>query len=114
MNKLKKLLFVREKASEHIAAINEKILWSFHAVKKLRIEELRKSQIEDALKNCVLVEDYHVVGRPLPDCLVLGFINEEPVHVVVALDEDFDRILIITVYKPSTERWGDGWKKRKK
>ena len=58
MNKLKKLLFVRKKASEHIAATNEKILWSFHAVRKLRIEGLRKSQVEDALKNCVLVEDY--------------------------------------------------------
>jgi len=114
MNKVSKLLFIREKASEHIAAINEKILWSFHAVQKLRIEELRKSQIEDAFKNCVLVEDYDVGARPLPDCLVLGFINEEPVHAVVALDEDFDRILIVTVYRPSAERWKDGWKKRKK
>ncbi len=114
MNKIMKLLFIREKASEHITAINEKILWSFHAVQKLRIEGLRKSQVEDALKNCVLVEDYHVTGRPLPDCLVLEFINEEPVHVVVALDEDFDRILIVTVYRPSAGRWEDGWKKRKK
>jgi len=114
MNKLKKLLFIRQKACEHIVAVNEKILWSFHAVQKLRIEELRKLQVEDALKNCVLVEDYHLVGRPLPDCLVLGFTNEKPVHVVVALDEDFDRILIVTVYRPSAERWKDGWKKRKK
>lgn len=82
--------------------------------KKLRTEELRKSEIEYALKDCVLVEDYNVVGRPLPDCLVLGFINDEPVHVVTVLDEDFDRILIVTVYKPSAERWEDGWKKRKK
>ena len=114
MNKINKILFIHQKASEHIAALDEKILWSFHAVKKLRIEGLRKSQIEDALKNCVLVEDYPIVGRPLPDCLVLGFINEDPIHVVVALDEDFDRIFIITVYKPSVERWEDGWGKRKK
>ena len=114
MNTLKKILFIHQKASEHIAAVNEKILWSSHAVKKLRIEELRKSQIEDTLKDCDLVEDYHVVGRPLPDCLVLGFINDEPVHVVAALDEVFDRILIVTVYRPLAERWEDGWKKRKK
>lgn len=82
-------------------------------MKKLRIEGLRKSQVEDALKDCVLVEDYPIVGRPLPDCLVLGFIKENPIHVVAALDEDFDRIFIITVYRPSVERWADGWKKRK-
>jgi len=114
MNTIKKILFIHQKASEHVAALNEKILWSFHAVKKLRIEGLRKSPIEDALKDCVLVEDYPIMGRPLPDCLVLGFINEDPLHVVVALDEDFDRIFIITVYKPSLERWEDGWRKRKK
>lgn len=114
MNTIKKILFIHQKASEHIVAVNEKILWSFHAVKKLRIEGLRKLQVEDALKDCILVEDYPIVGRPLPDCLVLGFINEDPIHVVVALDEDFDRIFVITVYRPSVERWEDGWRKRKK
>ncbi len=114
MNKIAKILFIHQKAHEHIPALNERIMWSFHAVSKLRVEGLRKSLVENALKDCVLVEDYLPVGRPLPDCLVLGFINEGPIHVVVALDEDFERIFIVTVYRPSAERWEDGWKKRKR
>ena len=54
-----------------------------------------------------------VEGRPLPSCLVLGFIADEPIHAVLAIDKDFDRIFIITIYRPSRERWQDDWRNRK-
>jgi hypothetical protein len=44
-----KELFIREKAREHIPEINEKISWSLHAVKKLRVEGLRKRDVEDSI-----------------------------------------------------------------
>lgn len=105
--------FIRQKTREHIPAVNEKILWSLHAVKKLRVEGLRKAGVENSLKECTIIEDYPMESRPLPDCLALGFIGDEAVHSVVAIDRDFDRILIVTVYRPSTERWEDDWKTRK-
>jgi hypothetical protein len=114
MNPEEKENFIRQKANEHIPAVNEKILWSLHAVKKLRVEGLRKAGVENSLKECIIIEDYHVEGRPLPDCLALGFIGTEPVHSVVAIDRDFERILIVTVYRPSAERWKDDWKTRKR
>ena len=49
-----------------------------------------------------------------PHCLVLGFIVSDPVHSVVAIDRDFDRILIVTLYRPSAEKWENDWKTRKK
>ncbi len=106
--------FIRNKASEHIPDEMEKIAWSLHAVKKLRAEKLRKKDVEAALKECIILEDYDMEGRPLPGCLVLGFIGSAPMHSVIAIDEDFDRIFIITVYKPSPERWQHDWKRRKK
>jgi hypothetical protein len=105
--------FIMNKVIENAVGTEEKILWSLHAVKKLRIEGLRKVQVEQALRDCVIIEDYKTEGRPLPDCLVLGFSNDEPLHLVIAIDEDYDRILIVTVYKPDAERWNNGWKKRK-
>jgi hypothetical protein len=93
---------------------SEKILWSLHAVKKLRVDGLRKTEVENSLKECTIIEDYPIEGRVLPDCLVLGFIGSDPVHSVVAIDRDFDRILIVTVYRPSAERWEDAWKTRKR
>jgi hypothetical protein len=106
--------FIHDISSRHSIPANEKILWSVHAIKKLRAEGLRKALVEESLKACELIEDYHTEGRPLPDCLVLGFISAEPVHIVVAIDTDFDRILIVTVYRPSVERWEDDWKTRKR
>ncbi len=52
-------------------------------------------------------------GRTLPGCLVLGFTYSDPVHYVIAIDIDLDRIFILTVYKPSIERWENDWKRRK-
>ncbi len=106
--------FIRKKAKEHVAGLNEKISWSLHAVTKLRIEVFRKKDIEESLKECIIVEDYVMEGRPLPGCLVLGFVGSTPVHAVIAIDRDFDRIFIITIYKPSSERWEDDWKRRKR
>lgn len=105
--------FIRRTAEEHVPATNEKISWSLHAVKKLRLEGLRRKDIEDSLKKCLLIEDYVMEGRSLPGCLVLGFIGSDPVHAVIAIDRDFDRIFLITIYKPSPERWTNDWKTRK-
>ncbi len=105
--------FIREKAGEHVPGSNEKISWSLHAVSKLRAEALRKKDIENSLKECIIIEEYVMEGRRLPGCLSLGFIGQIPVHSVIAIDRNLDRIFIITVYKPSTERWGNDWKSRK-
>lgn len=105
--------FIRQKAKEHVPETNEKISWSLHAVKKLRVEGLRKRGVEDSLKECIIIEDYTMEGRPLPGCLVLDFIGSVPVHSAIAIDRDFDRIFVITVYKPSLERWENDWKTRK-
>ena len=114
MHAKEKIGFIRKKATEHAPEGNDKILWSIHAVKKLRIEELRKDDVEGCLKECTIVEDYAMEGRHLPGCLILGFIGSSPLHCVVAVDQDFDRIIIITVYRPAKEKWEDDWQRRKK
>jgi hypothetical protein len=114
MTAREKETFIRSTAKEHVPAVNERIFWSVHAVRKLRIEGLKKSDVEHSLRECTVIEDYHAGSRPFPDCLVLGFASFDPVHAVVAIDRDSDIIIIVTVYRPSARRWKDGWKKRKK
>jgi YgiT-type zinc finger domain-containing protein len=58
--------FIRAKADEHLIGETEKIMWSLHAVRKLRMEGLRERAVEEALSRCVLIEDYATAGRPLP------------------------------------------------
>ncbi len=91
-----------------------RILWSRHAVAELVNEGWIRAEVEQCLEAAELVEDYRTLHRPLPDCLVLGrLIQDEPCHAVVAIDEENDRLLIVTVYRPSQEEWEDDWSRRK-
>ncbi len=90
------------------------MLWSSHAIGKLQSENLQRKKVEPALVNCEVIEDYPWLTRKLPDCLVLTFTpNNDPFHVVVALDQPQDRIFIVTVYRPDQTRWENDWKTRK-
>lgn len=108
-----KELFIKQKTQEQQPDRNDKIMWSLHGLRKLRLERLRKEDVENSLRHCIIIEDYPMEGRPLPGALVLGFAGKEPVHVVLAIDKALDRLFVITVYRPSIERWEDDWKQRK-
>lgn len=107
--------FIKEKAVENISSpTKEKVLWSRHAISKLQSEDLSRKEVESALSNCEVIEDYPWLTRRLPDCLLLAFgSNGRPIHYVVALDEPNDRIFIVTIYRPDEERWENDWKTRK-
>ena len=108
--------FIREKAAENASdPMMGKVLWSGHATQKLQSEGLRRQEVESALVNCEVIEDYPWLTRRLPDCLVLTFTSYgNPLHAVVALDLPLDRIFIVTVYRPDKERWENDWKTRKR
>jgi hypothetical protein len=84
---------------------------TFHALKEEYNDGLTAKQIEDALKDGVeLIEDYTDDPRGY-SCLLLTWVDVTPVHVVCAPHEG--DLIIITVYIPSEEEWGDNFKKRK-
>jgi hypothetical protein len=91
-----------------------KILWSRHAVAELAVEGWKRREVEGALLNSDIIEDYPTLHRSLPDCLVLAWVKSAiPIHVVAAIDEESDRILVVTVYQPAEEEWEDDWRTRK-
>ncbi|NVM56743.1 MAG: DUF4258 domain-containing protein [Desulfobacterales bacterium] len=110
-----KQAFIRRVAKENQTdPEGVRILWSRHAVVELALEGWNRRQVEGALLDSEVIEDYPTLHRPLPDCLVLVWVTSTiPVHVVVAIDQDLDRILLVTVYQPSEEEWEDDWKTRK-
>lgn len=92
----------------------QRILWSRHAINELISENWTRQSVEDALMSCRVIEDYPMQHRPLPDCLVLGWLAEEiPMHAVIAIDEAQSRLFVVTVYKPSPQEWQDDWQTRK-
>lgn len=104
--------FIQRVAEENRSNLEgTKILWSRHAVAELAVEGWNRRQVESALLNSDVIEDYPALHRPLPDCLILAWVTSTtPIHVVVAIDEELDRILVVTVYQPSEEEWEDDWR----
>jgi hypothetical protein len=108
--------FIRQKAVENASdPTSRKVAWSFHAVNKLRLERLLRQEVERALVTAEIIEEYPQLTRRLKDCLILGFTSDkQPIHAVVGIDEANDRIFMITIYRPDTERWENDWKTRKR
>jgi len=116
MNTEDKRRFIRWKACQNRSdPEGAKIRWSRHGITELVNEEWSRTLVEEALQNCEVIEDYPALHRPLPDCLVLGWLaTGEPLHAVIAIDEVNDRLFVVTVYKPSPEEWEDDWRTRRK
>lgn len=115
MELLEKQTFIRRKARENLE-ISEgtRVYWSRHAIAEMIQDCLTRPEVEKALADCEVIEDYPPNHRPLPDCLVLGQLQSmQPIHVVIAIDEARDRIFVVTVYRPSQERWEHDWRTRK-
>ncbi len=97
-----------------IKALALKIKWSSHALAELTPEDLAVIDIELALRRADVIEDYPHSHRYLPDCLVLIFMpGNKPVHAVIAINENRDFILVVTVYVPNEEEWENDWRTRK-
>lgn len=62
-----------------------------------------------------VIEDYPNDARG-PSCLVLVRLqpNLEPAHVVLGYDEDLERAIVITVYRPHRTKWSDDFRQRRR
>ena len=79
-------------------------VYSSHADEKRRAEILTFAQVEEALLNGEILEQYADTGRG-ESCLVLGFCDDTPIHVVCGWRGE--RIALITVYVPRPPKFID-------
>ena len=84
----------------------DQYLYSLHADIERKADKLTFAQIEEALLNCVILEQYPDTGRG-ESCLVVGFAANVPLHVVCGWRGD--RIVLITVYIPQPPQFIDPW-----
>jgi hypothetical protein len=115
MELLEKQTFIRRKARDNVeSADGTQVYWSRHAITAMVQDALTRSEVETALQEGDVIEDYPATHRLLPDCLVLGYLpSTHPIHAVIAIDRMQDRIFVVTVYRPSAERWENDWRTRK-
>ena len=98
--------FIKESAAK-------KILFLPHAVRQMSKPDrmISTKNIRQVVQYSALIEDYPEDPRG-HSCLVLGFVDDNPIHVVCAPKEEY--LAIITAYVPSEEEWEDSYTQRKK
>ncbi len=80
---------------------------SAHADLERKNDDLEVSQIQEALLNGEILEQYPDAGRG-ESCLIVGFAGNTPIHVVCGWARD-RKLVIITVYIPRPPKFVDPW-----
>jgi len=102
---------------ETLAVIRERVrrgdyVISFTHTEKLRERKISADDVEEAICDGALIENYPDDARG-PSCLILGRSGGRPLHVVCGRLEE-QRILIITAYEPDPAEWESNWRTRRR
>lgn len=90
---------------------NKEIFFSKHAIQRMFERNISTADIRSVIENAEVIAKYDE-DKPYPSRLLLGFINQKPLHIVVATDTENNIEHIITVYTPNTILWTHDFKRR--
>lgn len=75
--------------------------------------QISADEVQHVLNSGKTIEDYPD-DQPFPSSLLSGFVNQRPLHVVVAEDRRTGTCIIVTVYEPNPEHWEQGFERRRR
>lgn len=90
----------------------DQIIFSGHAVRQMFHREITKNDIIGVVNKGQVIIDYPD-DKPYLSCLMLGFVNNRPIHVVLAIDKENKTGIIITAYIPESKLWTEDFKSRR-
>jgi len=85
---------------------DETMLLTEHLLTRIRQRCIRLEDIKSAIAKGEIIEQYPT-DYPFPSCLI----NGENIHIVCSIGNGY--LYIITAYRPSSEKWETGGRKRK-
>lgn len=88
-----------------------KIIYRLHAIERMFERNISVEAVPNVINGGKIIEDYPD-DKPYPSKLILGYVNNKPVHVVCAVNKAKDEIIIITVYEPDKEKWNSNFERR--
>jgi len=88
------------------------VRFSGHAVMRLFERGLSKDQVLSIIRTGECIADYPD-DSPYPSCLLLGYINNNPVHVLVARETVAGVCFVVTAYQPDPQLWSANFKLRR-
>lgn len=88
------------------------LIFTAHAQQRLAEYDVREEDVQHVLLQGDIIRTYPE-DRPLESHLVLGYVNDRPLHIVAADDTPRDSTIVITVYEPAPDLWRDDFKTKK-
>ena len=89
------------------------LVFRVHAIRRMFERGISDDDVRHALANGETIEDYPD-DTPFPSRLVLVWRGPRPLHVVVATDPQAGEDIVVSVYEPSLDQWGPGFRKRRR
>ena len=95
-----------------IALKQGNIEWHRHALERMIERGISRRDVKEVLRRGEIIEEYPN-NKPYPSALFLGWINDEPLHVVIAFESFNKRCFIVTVYRPDLKHFELDYKTRR-
>lgn len=85
-------------------------LWSQHCLERIQERNISRDSVFKAIAAGEIIESYDD-DFPHPSCLILGFENKSPLHVVCGCDGS--TVFVVTAYVPDKTKFESDFKTRK-
>lgn len=89
-----------------------RLAFRIHAIRRMFERDISVADVRHVLATGDIIESYPE-DQPYPSRLVLGFVDNRPLHVVAAYNEHENQIITITVYQPEADKWDETFRMRK-
>jgi len=90
----------------------DKLIYRTHAIERMYKRYISKQDVHHVLERGEVIEDYPD-DTPYPSRLVLGWVEDRPLHVVAADNDDMRETIVITAYEPDPLLWEPDFRKRR-
>ena len=89
-----------------------RLTFRVHAMSRMFERNISVADVRHVLATGDIIESY-LEDQPYPSRLVLGCVDNRPLHVVAAYNERENQIITITVYQPEADKWDETFRMRK-
>ena len=84
-------------------------IFSRHAMTQMFSISININDVKAVISHHEILWDY-LDDRPYPSRLILGFVDEIPIHVVLGYNAESEIGYVITAYQPDPLQWGEDYK----
>lgn len=89
------------------------IKFSGHALQRMFERKIGKPDVLSVIAGGEIIAEYPD-DTPYPSLLICGFVEQTPLHIVVAFDQPKGECYVVTTYIPAADQWTTDYKTRRK